>query len=680
MRGSVVRRGALFLLTVAAVIAPALVAAQDEGATDQPLSPLDGTEILVTAGEEFEARVRVERVPAEEVRVRFPTFPAGFESAGNPTLVTRGLRSMEVRIPMVARRPGWYVLEGIEIVTPVERSEIAPILVGITAPGEETVPFRARWRVPDAGNVQSQSIPIVLEIVGATQYVFPDEITYRAPETGLFEEVGGLGEVSTRDVSGRTIYDIPVASFLFTPATAGEVAIPEARVAVAGQRAVAAAVTIPIEPLPETAVRTNAVGTFRIDSTVGESVIDSGSTVSVEIVVTGVGNFPVLDMPTIEAPDFQEVDRNESVVIEADPSGIGGYRGERRRTVTLEHIGESVDATITIGPYTYFDDRRRETVTLPADVYRLDVVMGTEDERPDRAVPDLPLLSQNDLAAARWYRLADVPWLLYAFLIGPAVFAVIALWSVRHGGSRRRAAARGSLVGVVTLLLGATLFPSVNFDRLRTAADAIDEGRFAVAGVLYDLEIAEAGWHAGLHYNRGVLGLRTERPVVATYHLRRAVRLAPEREEFRQALLSASEYFGLDEQVGIPRYIRPDYFVLILVVLWTAFWTVLASRRRLRNTLSLVGLGMAIVVAIGGTVWSWNLDQQRDAVVREAVHVRRIPDSTAVPWIGLHQAQAVRIELEYESFYLVRTQSGMTGWIPQETVYTVPVGGRSTDG
>ena len=213
-----------------------------------------------------------------------------------------------------------------------------------------------------------------------------------------------------------------------------------------------------------------------------------------------------------------------------------------------------------------------------------------------------------------------------------------------------------------------TLFPVVDRERIEDAMSSVEEGRPAVAGLLFDVEIDRHEWHAGLHFNRGILGLRANQPVVATYHLRRAVRLAPDNTLFREAMERSSRYFGLSDQVPIPRYPRLDYFILALLSLWTAFWIVLSARRRLRNTLGLVVVVMGMAGAGVGAAWAWSLDRQIEGVVREPIHVRRIPDETAVPWIALTEAQAVRIELLYDDFFLVRTGAGITGWVPQEAV------------
>jgi hypothetical protein len=641
-----------------------------------PLLVLDGPVTTVTPGEAAELRIRVDDTDSADVRVFFPDFPAGISPAGNPTLLSRGRGAIEVRIGLTADEPGRYVVEGILVATAAGLREIEPVLIEIASSSGETVPVRARWRVLAEQFYQSRSVPVILEVIGAVDYLFPDDITYRAPETGLFEEVSGIGEVSTREIGEVTVYDIPVAAFLFTPATSGEVRLPEASVRTGDAVATARAQVLNVTPIPDAAGASNAVGTFEIVSRVDTTEVnrDADATVDLEIEITGTGNLPVVAFPDIDAPGFEEIDRAERVSTEPDQTGLDGYRGVRRRTIRLEYVGageENAETTvITVGGYVYFDPAAARTVRIPPQRHEIVVRGGATPVDAAPTVPEFPLLTVEELSATSWYRLAELPWVLYLFLLGPIILGASALWSVRRRPPSRRTGAVAMVITIVPLLLGLTLAPSLNVERIRTAERLMEEGRPAVAGVMYDLEIADNPWHAGLHYNRGVLSLRLDRPVVATYHLRRAVRLAPQRAQFRDALAASSDYFALEDQVPIPRYPRPDYLVLALIVLWTAFWGVLSARRRLRNTLSLVGIGMLIVLVIGTLGWSWSVDRREDGVVRRPVHVRRIPDESAVPWIGLSTAQAVEIELQYESFYLVRTQAGMTGWVPRAAVWT----------
>jgi len=661
------------------------VAAQETGAPDGPpasegvsaedtaeseddfLRVAGGSVISAAVGTPFEIRIALPGSDPDLVDLYVPEFDGVVSVVENPTVVRRG-RVMDLRITVVGNRPGRYIVEEILVVDGTDLFEVEPILLEVAPrPGEE-VPFRARWRIDGDRLTQSQSVPVVLEIVGADRYLFPEEITYRAPETGLFEEVAGIGKVTTRDVADVTLYDIPVAAFLFTPATAGPVTLPSAEVRGGGIEAEVPPVTIDVSPLPPTVTGTNAVGRFEVGSRIDQSSLEQGQWVTLTIRIDGTGNLPVLDFPSVSAPGFEVTDRREESAFSADTAGLGGYTGFREIAIRLEHTEASGTVDISIGGYSYYDPRSDRVVRLPGAAHSVTVISPEGVGAGEREIPRFPLLSVADLTSPRWYRIGQIPWVLYTILIGPILFGVAALWSVRRNAPRSGSASRGMLVSIIPLLLGLTLFPQVDRDRVERAAELVEEGRGAVAAVLYELELQDNEWHAGIHYNRGVLGLEMERPVIATYHLRRAVRLAPEEQLFRDALEGASTYFSLDEQVPIPAYPRPEYFIIAAIVLWTAFWIVFASRRRLRNVLSLVGIVMILVVVLGGLGWSWNLDRQRDGVVREAVHVRRIPDTSAVPWIGLSMAQAVRIDLEYQDFYLVETRTGITGWVPRSTI------------
>jgi hypothetical protein len=663
-----ISRLVLFVLAVATIsVAPVF---PQETPEEEWRYVVDGPVFSLRSGESFDIRVRIsETDDGDDIQVRLPRLPEGLSAAGNPTVLSRELRSAEVRIPLQASRPGHYILEGIEIAAAGETREVEPILVSI-ASSDGTVPYRARWHLPEERITQSQTTPVLLEIVGADEYLFPEDISYRAPETGLFEEVAGLGEVSTRTVGGTTVYDIPVAAFLFTPAGSGTITIPEASVGAAGMSVQASAVTVDALPLPSAVSASNAVGSFTVSHTVSSEQIRSDETVTVELVLEGVGNLPVADFPQVVAEGLVETDRTETSTIEADRDELRGYRGIRTRTIFFEAEGDTTEAELSIGGYAYFDPLREETGRFGARRYLIEITGDGENLSEDQ-VPELPLLGPAELARPRWYRLEEARWIYYFLFLGPVIFGVTALWSVRrrsrHSGRRPGV---GTLVGIVPILVGAALFPTLNWQRLETAHRLIDEGRQDVAAVLYDLELADNDWHGGLHYNRGVLSLRLDRPVLATYHLRRAVRLAPEDRAFRAALVAAEDYFDLEEQIDLPGYIRPDIFIIGLIVLWTAFWIFLFFRRRLRTTLGLVGIGMIMIVTAGGLVWSWNLDRQRDGVVTEEVHVRRIPDIGAVPWVRLEEAHAVRVELEYDDFFLIRTRTGLNGWVPRDTVRT----------
>lgn len=630
---------------------------------------LDSVHHEVSVGDTLELRISLdERVP-ESVEVVFPEFPDGITSGGDPTLVARGFGPREVRIPVRVREAGRYILEGIQIISMDGVREIEPVIVSAEEDG--IIPFRARWSVLTSRAVQSQTVPVLLEIAGAADYHFPEEISFRAPETGLFEEVAGLGAVESRTIGDVTVYDIPVAGFFFTPAASGEITIPEASVRAAGISVTAPRHVLQVDPIPTAVASSNAIGSFEILSSLSHRQATPGDIVTVEIALEGTGNLPVADFPVVTVEGLVEVDRSETASVGTDTTDSGGYSGIRRRTIRYEVDAQDETASVTIGSYAFYDPLRNELGRVSPRRFEIEVRGGESALEEEQRIPDLPLLSLDELTSPRWVRIGQVSWIYYFFLLGPLIFSGAALWSVRRlSGDSARRRKSATLIGLLPLFFAATIFPQLSVERLNKAQRLIEDERIAVAAVLYDLELADNEWHGGIHYNRGVLSLRLERPVLAVYHLRRALRLAPEREDFRVALRETESYFGMEEQIPVPRYLRPDAFVVALIALWSAFWILLYFRHRLRTTIGLVGIGMVMVIAFAGYIWSLNLDGQREGVVKEEVHLRRIPDSGAVPWIRLAEGQAVRIELEYEDFYLVYNQTGTNGWVPRDVILT----------
>jgi hypothetical protein len=276
-------------------------------------------------------------------------------------------------------------------------------------------------------------------------------------------------------------------------------------------------------------------------------------------------------------------------------------------------------------------------------------------------LPELTLIPVAELARRAWVPLREVPLFFAVFAIGPALFAGSRLLFVRTSSV--------ALLSLLSMLaLSAGLFPAVSTERLARAHEIDQEGRPAVAGVLYALELQRHGWHAGLHYNRGVLAVRARDPVDAIYHLRRAVRLAPARDDFRSALRDAEAFFELENQPRIPSPMGPDPAMIGLAVTWTLGWGFGGARRSAFRTGAVVSLAVATILFAGAWAWAASRASVSEGVVSSEVTVRRIPDRRAQAWVRLTPASVVRVELSYSEFYLVRTPSGVGGWVPQNAL------------
>lgn len=620
-----------------------------------------GDRFEIDLGGEFELRFTVPGDDPEQVRLGLPPLPPGVTQPDGPVAVNRGRREMEVRIPFRGALPGRFVLEPILVDTPSTTLETPPVLVEVRDPQRDRVPFRAAWRILSDEVWQGQSVPVVLEITDIDSFAFPESVSIRSPQTGLFEEVSGIGSVSSRDVAGRTIYRIPVAAFLFTPGAAGIAALPAATIRADGIDVQAPALEVEVAELSGVAAEVDAVGTFTLDSRVEPRRIAPGETGLVEVTVTGAGNLPVLEFPEVTLDGLVEIERVQEGSFEPDVTDLSGYVGSRTLRIRFEVEGEAASGMVRIAPFVAFDPATGLPTTVPSRALPVELVQEDTVESVAEPPPEIPLIETSRLTSPFWIPLREIPWTGFLFLLGPIVFAAVRLISVRGAAA----------LALLPLFLGAAVFPRIDVQRIQRATEIADEGRPAVAGVLYDLELQQAGWHAGLHYNRGVLALRADNAVTAMYHLRLAARLAPEFRRFRNTLATAEDYFGADAALDVPIHPRPDAFALGLFFAWTIAWVLLSVRGRLRRTISLVTLGMVGILLLAGWGWSYRLATIDEAVVARPVTVRRIPDLTAQPWLQIDPSTVVRVELSYDNFLLIRTTAGVNGWVPDSAVWVL---------
>ncbi|HKK49476.1 MAG TPA: hypothetical protein VJ932_10280, partial [Alkalispirochaeta sp.] len=320
---------ALLLLLGVLFELPAPLSAQngDQESTvpvDEIVSFTEGSRVPVNQGEQFELTLMIPRDDPEAVRLGFPSLPEGIRQPEGPVVITRGQRDMEIRIPFVADEPGRFVLDAIRVTSPAAVRETEPTLLEVRDPQRGVVPFQARWRVVEEDVRQGQSIPVFLEIIGIDTFAFPEIVTLRSPEAGLFEEVSGIGSVISEDVADTTVYQIPVAAFIFTPTSAGSSRIPAATIRAEGIDVTAAALVIDVNPLPQPVQSTGAVGELEVDVSVDSVALMPGDTGEVVVSVGGTGNLPVLEFPQVELQGLVEIGRSQDSSVVPDQAELGG--------------------------------------------------------------------------------------------------------------------------------------------------------------------------------------------------------------------------------------------------------------------------------------------------------------------------------------------------------------------
>lgn len=634
---------------------------------DRILSLIGPNRFTVTVGEQFSVPVILEQTAPQEVTVELPPLPSGIAVDDVPTLLSGPEEVVEARILIEALQPGRFVIEHIPVRTATGRWYVPRLLVEVAPSWGTTVPFGVRWRPLQERVYQGQTIPVVLEITGIDSFTYPDAISIRSPQTGFFEETSGIGSVVSRKVAGVELFEIPVAVFLFTPTSSGNVVLPAAEVTALGMTVSSSALTLPIRPVPEVVRAGGAIGEFDLRVSLNRTTVMPGETVELEMVLEGSGNIPVLDFPEVTATGLREVDQDEVEALGPDMETLLGYRGTRTRRIRFEPDDDARSGSIQVERFSFLDPRDDFVTSVDQHTWQIEIPVDASDLQQERTPPELKLLTLAELASLRWYRILDRRQLLMLFAVAPLLFGLVRLISVR----KKPKFSRGSAVSLLfaLMLLGSwTLVPPLNVERIRRAEELVEEGRPAVAGVLYDLELQEHPNHAGLHYNRGVLAVRTENSLAAIYHLRRAARLSPEHAGFRSALLLARDYLDVPDQIELPVAVRPDLLIIAMFLLWMGFWSLLLLKPTLPRTITLISLLMVGILLFTGFVWAYRVESRPEGMVQRDVTVRRIPDLTAEPWVELQPAAVVHIELSYDAFYLVRAGSGVTGWVPKADV------------
>ena|GEM_PF-3276730 len=624
-----------------------------------PVSLVSPVVIRVPEGETVDIIQALDGVDLDSVTISGPVLPEGILIDDGPFLLGLGRSASRIETRLETTRPGRFIVPAPTVTVQGVPYPGSETLVEVFSEGDPSlIPYSARWRSLAAAIVEGQSVPLVLELYLIDQFTYPESISVRSPGEGLFEEVVGLGGVTTVVFGDIELFQIPVASFVFTPSNAGSVTIPGAQISGMGFKIQTDDLVLSVADLPGETRPHNGVGRFSVDVSVEQAQVSVGDSVEVVIGIDGTGNIPALRMPEVRTIGLVEVDSYEESRVEPDTDDFLGYRGTRTITNRFEVTGEEESVVIAIEPFIYFDPIDRQYRTIEGTEVRLEVIT----EKPVVDVPlDFPLYTIEELQDPIWTQLYRISWVYVVFLV-PLVIRVGMEFA------RRRKSGIVPILSVVVLLVSAGIRPDLNIHRLERAQELVELGEFSTAGVLYDFEIQDHPDHAGLRRNRAVLALRSDRPSVTVYNLRKALRLRPANTGFRAELQAVQDLYQLNQQFHIPMVPRTDLWLVIGFVIWVVLWFLsLIPARAIRAIATFVVVLTGLVVA-GTGVWSVTVTDMPEATVLDDVVIRRIPDSQARPWVTVEGATTVMVELGYDQFYLIRTRSGVEGWVPTSAV------------
>lgn len=584
------------------------------------------------------------------------------------------VRLVEVLAKIQVTRPGIFSLDSFRIRSG-DRELVTPLIELIGLERDESnlpYPVSVEWRTLPEKFWQSQAVPIVLEARNLTALTLADSTFLENASVGLLEDTRNLGSVQTRQFGEDVLYDMPVASWIWTVNEQGEFDFPAVRVSVAGLSRWVEARTVNVLPLPAPALESSAVGKFKLDVSWDEGPHSVGDIVSVRVRASGVGNLNVLKLP---APEL------ESAVLVGEKSGssyvptLMGYEGWREEYFDFQ-IDEMGDLELLVPAWSWFDPEnglqewigfRTSLIVLGAEVLehasKADLLLGTR-------------LFRYNKSAFHWRNG------FWALLYLPGFLVLITLLILgRMGKLSGKLEVFNwklktlSLLSMLFLLLSSSKQnPISQFELVNRAEASARRGDWETAAELY-AEFENGREHPGLLHDFSVVHMELGRPDLAIASIRQALFLRPGVRRFEKTLDVLEEDLGLSDQVSPTLTFPPALAFIPLVLGVNGFFfllILLMFRRGVRELNFLVLITFFLISSIAAVAVCDNLWNRHTAGVKEnSKPLRKIPSPLASDWVQLSAGEMLRIVAFRGDDCLIRTGYGLEGWLPRSSLIIV---------
>jgi hypothetical protein len=650
------------VLTLAGALAPAPAVAQE--VLDSWIEPRS-----VAAGERFSLVIRATDLPVAELSIEEPDYPdavtklagASLSERADGSFPGRGRRRIEIEIPFRATAPGRVIIDPVRLeddagnIRQTER-HLLEIALG---PNDDRVPFDAAWHVPTETVYEGQTVPVYLQIERARSFSFPGEINVDAPDGAVFEEVQGLGSVGSEVVAGVELLRYPVATFLMTPSTTGELRIPSALVGQGELARRAEARVLEVLPLPDAVQETLAVGRYRFSAELSANELTEGESAELTLRAEGTGNLDFFRFPEVDAGDMTVGAVGEQSEVAPVPAGLVGSR-ELRLRVAPREPGEH---GITVERFRWLDPGTGRVRSQGPYRFTLDVKAAEVSVAETRESTPFGPLSVAEIERVQPVEMYRIP-AFYLLFLPPLVTIALAFAGF---GVKRTGLVSLFAVPLCLLLVAATPVRDLPTDEIEAAVTALEEGSLTDAVWRLQALYEDHPRSPGILYNLGYAAYLAEDRGLSVYALREALRIRPMFETAREGLAWVEDQYGLDRQAEIRARVHPDVALVALFVLaYVMAGLVFGVRRRgeARYAISFISSLLLMIAAAVLMVYAVRGAGLPTAVVRrEGASLKQVPVAEAKQWLTLPAGTAVRPLEDYGGYRLVRTGFGVEGWI-----------------
>ncbi len=304
----------------------------------------------------FHINIFVNSPDPQKVSVVEPPLPKEIQIASGPDIekvAHEGTFRTRISYTLKAEETGRYIIKPFLISVDGRKAETGTELLEVGQYRKRVLfmPLEAGWQVPEGPVFVGQSVPVTLRLLDLIEIPLAEIQKIDPPNGAFFDEVEGVGEIETVPAGDQNLYNVPVASFIFTPSQSGRLFLPAAEIKVLGETVTTAVVRIDVHPLPAEVSESGAVGSYSCTSWLDKQKYDLGSIGVLSILVEGAGNIGYFKMPHPDLGELVEIEVVESVDAVPVPEG---YRGTRRADFRFlsEAAGEFL---ISVPDFVYFD-------------------------------------------------------------------------------------------------------------------------------------------------------------------------------------------------------------------------------------------------------------------------------------------------------------------------------------
>ena len=634
----------------------------------------------IVRGDMANIRIRTSIPWGQEVEIRRPELDESLVWIAYPSVrswTPEGepeVRLVEALAKIQLTRSGIFSLGSFRILSNGwEAVTSATELIGLER-DEANLPYPVfvEWRTLPKMFWQSQAVPIVLEARNLTSLILADATLLREAPVGLLEDVRNLETVQTRQFGGDVLYDVPMASWIWTVNEQGRFEFPAVRISVGGLSRWVEARAVDVLPLPEEAQESSAVGRFKLDVSWDEGPYSVGDIVSVRVRVSGTGNLNVLKLPAPELKSAVLVGKGSSSSYVPTLMGYEGWR-EEKFDFQLDEIG---NLSLLVPEWVWFDpeDGLREWTGFRTSLFASD----TEAHGSNADLLLGPHLFRYRKSVFHW---RNGYW---AFLYLPGFLVLMILFLLGRMGKLDKELRifdmNSTALSLAPLLLAALLLPvsaqnPVSKSELASrAVESARRGDWKTAAELY-AEFEEGWEHPGFLHDFSIVHMELGKPDVAMASIRRALFLRPGVRRFKKTLGVLEEGLGFSNQVPLTLAFPPALVFIPLLLGVNGFFfslVFLMFRRGVREFNFLVLCTfflLSSIAAVGVCDYLWN---RHTAAVREdSEPLRKIPSPLATDWVQLPAGELLSIVAFKNDDCLVRTGYGLEGWLPHSSLIII---------